>query len=67
MEITAREKNLKELGEIKKNLYDLCNLGLLKERVTSSPILWPWGSYLCGKEKQQKNHINVFLLKIMYP
>lgn len=39
MEISAREKILKELGEIKKSLYDLCNLGLLKERVTSSPIL----------------------------
>jgi len=39
MEITAREKIQEELGGIKKNLYDLCNLGLLKERVTSSPIL----------------------------
>lgn len=30
---------LKELGEIKERLHDLCNLGLLKEKVTSFPTL----------------------------
>lgn len=39
MERTAKEKKI--LKEIKKGLCDLCNLGFLKERVTSSPLLWP--------------------------